>query len=339
MRAVGLLCAGLLLNACTGGTPPSVHVDNSAVLLPISAARQQPPQQHDSRASWFARDVGKSRRLLFVSDAMTGDVYIYRVPSLRMAGRATGFSQPEGECSDSGGDVWVTDSSARSIYELSHGGQLENTLKDDSGYPVGCAWDPNNGNLAVMNFIGFNSTGGSVLVYRSASGSPRAYTNSNQYYYNFGAYDSDGNLFFDGRDSKGNFMLSKLAAGASSAHTVAISRGTIYFPGMVQWVGSVLVVGDQSCNNKNASCIYRLSFASKTGTITGVSHLQNSAGGKVCDMAQGVVTGKMIAGSDNDFCGYAPSATYVWWYPQGGAPVATNAKLVSTPVGAAISVK
>lgn len=75
--------------------------------------------------------------MLFVSDAGTGDVYLYNIPSLTIAARVTGFTQPQGECSDTGGDVWVTDTNAKVIYKLSHAGNLLSTLSDAEGYPLG----------------------------------------------------------------------------------------------------------------------------------------------------------------------------------------------------------
>lgn len=336
---VPALCLTLALTGCVNSSTPPGATDLFGSDRSISAARYAALPRRDRGPSWFAKDAARNSRLLFVSDAATGDVYLYRIPSLKLVGKTTGFSQPQGECSDRHGDVWVTDSSARTIYELSHGGELKNTLTDESGYPVGCAWDQSTGNLAVMNFFGFNTTAGSVLVYPDASGSPKTYANPNQYDYDFGAYDSHGDLFFDGQDSSGNFMLSELHSGASSAQTIKISGGTIYFPGMVQWVGSRLVVGDQSCTNKNSSCLFQLSVSGSSGTIEGQIALANSTGGQVCDMAQGVVVGKRVLGSDNDYCGYAASATYSWAYPGGGTTSIFDAKIDSAPIGAALSTK
>ncbi len=264
-------------------------------------------------------------------------MYLYKVPSLTVAGRVTGFTQPQGECSDSHGDVWVTDTNAKVIYELSHAGRLVTTLSDATGYPVGCAWDPRTGNLAVMNLFGLASTAGNVLVYPYASGNPVEFTNPNQYFYYFGDFDDKGNLFFDGSTADGKFMLSELVNGAT-VRTIKVTGGTIYYPGMVQWSGSDLVVGDQSCSNGNTSCLYQLSVEKQTATIENQIQLNDSEGKPVCDLVQGVlIAGSSVGGSDNDFCGYESAGTYLWSFPAGGAPTANNFHVDSLPVGAALS--
>lgn len=338
-RPASVILMAAMVSACSSASSPSLVSQGSAGLLSTSAAARAIPQHLDRRNSWFSSDLNKAAQVLFVSDSGTGDVYLYKLPTLKRIGTITGFDQPQGECSDTSGDVWITDTNATTIYELSHEGSLKNRLSDPSGYPDGCAWDPTTGNLAVMNLFGLNSTAGAVLIYPGSSGSPKAYTNPQQYYYNFGDYDVKGDLFFDGRDDNGVFMLSEISKDAGSAHTVGVAGGTIYFPGMVQWSPSYLNVGDQDCGNAYASCIYRLSVTSKTGKIVGRTTLKREGGGAVCDLVQGVIRSGQIVGSDYEFCGYSTSSTYRWAYPRGGKPSASNDSVDSTPVGAAISRK
>ena len=331
--AVGLAgCAGASTWTAGGVTAPPQRSTSAAVRPPSAFHR-------DLRPSWISPQAKKKKQLLFVSDAGTGDVYMYAVPSLELVGTITGFSQPQGECSDSKGDVWITDTNAQTIYEVSHEGRFENKLSDPNAYPDGCAWNPKNGDIAVMNLFGLSGAPGSVLVYPHGTGVPTTYTNPKQYYYNFGGYDSSGNLYFDGRGEQGNFMLSKLAAGAKSAASLMVSGGKIYFPGMVQWQLSSgeLLVGDQECGNASAACVYRLTLSGSSAHITGATKLANSSGGHVCDLVQGVVETNEILGSDYEFCGYSPSTTDVWPYPTGGKPSAQNATTDSVPVGAALS--
>ena len=321
MKKVPLLLV-VLLGACStgggsSGTPEQLHsMLHTSLILP--AAKSKAP-------------------LLFVSDAATAEVYIYQVSTLKVVGTVTGLTQPQGECSDDKGNVWVTDAGAGAIYELSHQGRLENTLS--LGYPVGCASDPKTGALAVMSLYGSDGSQGEITVYPKGSGSPRSYTTPKQYYYNFGGYDASGNLFFDGRAKSGTFMLSELPKGRKAPYMVRLSGGTIYFPGMVQWdeTKRELVVGDQSCGNAYASCLYTVKIEDKTGTIQGTIGLQTPSGGQVCDLIQGVIYKGELAGSDNDICGSAPSTTYIWPYPAGGAPTRFNKSTDSEPVGAAIS--
>jgi hypothetical protein len=286
---------------------------------------------------------GTKGPLLFVSDSTTAMVYVYQLSTLKVVNTVTGLTDPQGECSDTKGDVWVTDAGVNSIYELSREGRLENTLTA-TAYPVGCASDPTTGNLAVMNLFGSGSGSGShgaVTIYPKRAGrSSHQYQNPRQYYYNFGGYDTGGDLFFDGRSESGAFMLSELPKGAKRALTIAISGGTIYYPGMVQWdpTKKELIVGDQSCGNAyTASCLYAIQIANKTGTIESTINLLNSSGGQICDLIQAVIYKGQLAGSDKDICGSSPSTTYVWPYPAGGAPTLSNSSTDSTPVGAAVS--
>jgi hypothetical protein len=332
-----LFFAASVLTACGSSTAPPANLYSANGLGALSVARFPHPQRPDRRASWFSPNIKKSPNLLFVSDAGTGDVYLYTIPSLKVAARVTGFAQPQGECSDTHGNVWVTDASAKIIYELSHEGYLENTLSDADGYPVGCAWDARTGNLAVMNLFGLASAAGNVLVYPYGSGTPVEFTNPDQYLYYFGDFDTKGDLFFDGSTANGKFILSELVK-SSTVRTISVTGGTIYYPGMVQWSGSDLIVGDQSCGNSNRSCLYQLSVEKNTAAIKNRIALDGSGRKPVCDLVQGVViNGSNVGGSDNDFCGHGSTGTYLWRYPGGRSPIDKTLKVDSLPVGAALS--
>jgi hypothetical protein len=290
--------------------------------------------------SAIAKHDGKpTKNWVFISDPGTSEVYIYDLPELKLVEIVTGFTQPQGECNDNKGDVWVADGSGKAIYKLEHSGKVLQTLSDTYGVPDGCAWDPKTGNLAVFNLLGTNSQSGEVLVYHKAYGTPNVYTNPKQYYYSFGGYDSSGDLFFDGRSVQNKFMLSELAVNASQAKSITVSGGKIYNPGMVQWDNSSheLLVGDQNCGNQTQSCVYRMTIAKLAGKIAGQTKLENSSGGEVCDLIQGVLWKNSIVGSDFDLCSSGSSATYVWPYPAGGQPSDEDAKNDTQPFGAAIS--
>ena len=332
--------AALALSACSNNSASVPLTGAMPQRFTTSAARWAAPPHPDRRPSWISPRLAHAKSpVLFVSDSETASVYIYDLSTLDVLATITGLSQPQGECSDSKGNVWITDANAQTIYEVSHQGGLENELSDSLGYPVGCAWDKTTGALAVMNIFGESGAPGAVLIFKGGSGLPTSYTNASQYNYYFGGYDAKGNLFFDGLDAGGNFMLSSLPKKAKSASTITLSGGTIYFPGMVQWDAARhgLIVGDQSCGNRYASCLYTLHIGRKRAMIAATTELQNSSGGTVCDLVQGVEFGGQIAGSDNDFCGSLPSATYLWPYPAGGAPTLYNNSTDETPVGAAVS--
>ncbi|MFZ0573058.1 MAG: hypothetical protein WAM02_00060 [Candidatus Cybelea sp.] len=343
MKRLGQSLFALLIVSALCACGRSLVASPSAGPIPeqalTSIARWALPSHPDLRKSWVSPELATVKSaVLFVSDSGTADVYIYRLPTLKVLARISGFSQPQGECSDNKGNVWIADTNANAVYEVSHSGHLENVLTSNYGHPEACAWDPTTGNLAVMTLFSGSGASGAVLVYRKGSGPSTQYTNPKQVYYNFGGYE-DGNLFFDGRDANGTFMISELPKGAKSAHTIALRGGTIYFPGMVQWdsTASDLIVGDQACGNTYTSCLYSVKVASKSGTITGTTNLQSPSGSEVCDLVQGVEFDGEIAGSDNDFCGSSPSTTDLWPYPAGGYPTNHNDSADVTPVGATIS--
>jgi len=287
-----------------------------------------------------SESAGVTGRRLFISDAGTGELYLYDVPSLKLFTILQGFARPQGECADNKGDVWVTDGEAAEIYELDYQGRTTKSVSDTTGFPDGCAWDPKTGNLAVFNYLGTQSKAGAVLVYHRGFGTPNTYTNPNQFFYDFGGYDAAGNLFFDGANTQGKFMLSELPLNATSARTIAVSGDKIYSAGMVQWdaASNYLDVGDQKCANGSSSCLYQMEVSRKRATIKNKITLENHTGTQVCDLVEGVISHGELFGSDNDYCGSAPSATYGWSYPSGGNPKNYRGGNDSMPIGAAIAV-
>lgn len=336
-RVIAALAPAVLV-ACSGA-PPTTAVGPSALarLSTSVAAGWAAPARPDRRRSWISPKVSGKSTVLFVSDTGTDDVYMYEVPSLKLVGTITGFQQPQGECSDAKGDVWITDANAQTIYEVSHQGRLEQKLADSKGYPVGCAWNTN-GDLAVMNIFGTDGAHGEVLVYPHHSKRPITYVNTQQYYYDFGGYDASGNLFFDGRSESGAFMLSELPSGAKSAQTIAINQ-RLYFPGMVQMstASGNLLVGDQECGGSSRACVYQMTISGSTATVAGTVKLESATGSAVCDLVQGVEANGRIAGSDWEFCGYTKTSADLWPFPGGGKPSTENESTDTTPVGAALS--
>ncbi len=346
--ALGVLAAAALLAGCnsSGGS-------QSSRLMPSSGVRSHALNPSDTfvglkwignvhpdrQASWISPDVQRAPRLLFVSDTATDDVDIFAMPDMKLRGTITGFNQPQGECSDKHGNIYVADTQATQVEEYSRTGTLLNTYLDTSGYPAGCAVNPLNGDLAVANISGLSSRG-QVLIFTNSSSKPTVLVNRAQVSYFFLGYDTQGDLRVDGRDKLKNYILS--ACGRSVCHTVNLSGGKIYFPGAVQWdqKDDSWVLFDQRCGNNSAACSYGVSASGVLGQAT---NYQNYDGGPVCDMIQGVVAAygkRYTAGSDYEYTGCANagnSSVNRWVYPAGGAPTDYTPKFVTQPAGAAIS--
>jgi hypothetical protein len=357
---LGVLAVAQVFTSCVAGGPQSGALGHNGLIPTQSAAAgiatpagifkdvMTGARERDHLGSWISQDIESAHKLLFVSDTI-GVVWIYKMPSLEIKGILTGFQGINGMCSDGKGSVWVAMSSVEQMWKLAHDGTIVSILQDTIGTPIGCGVDPTTGNLAVSNVT--NNTegshiGGSLLVYPGGAGDPAEYWCSScliSYY--FAGYDTSGNLFVDGKNASNAFALAELPAGSSTTDQLKalnIEGGTLYAPGMVEWdaAGHYLVIGDQSCDNKRAACVYRAKIVGSTAKITGRTTLLDSAGNPICDMIQGTLDGSTIAGSDSDggFCGH-PSGTDLWRFPAGGQATHYNDIYDSSPVGAAISQK
>jgi len=281
--------------------------------------------------------------LLFVSDDSFNDVFIFTMPAMQLKGTLTGFSEPQGMCSDKQGNIWVANTGTLQGLKYSRTGQLLGSVSDPNGPPVGCAVNPANGDLVLTDIFG-NSGAGGIEVYHNGSGSPTRYTNPAQYEYFFAAFNDDGDLYVDGFSYPSfTFTISELPNGSSTMHTVPISGGSLHFPGGVNWdrVNYNLIVGDQECGvSYFGSCQYQMLENSSGGlTVLGSTPLLNYDEGP-CDVDQGVIApfSKYFAGP----CiseGSGLSSAARWAYTSGGTPTNYNNSAVAFPIGSAISNK
>jgi hypothetical protein len=279
-----------------------------------------------SSRSWM-NSHAKSGDLMYVSNTVGGGsgtarVTVYSLPSMKLVGTLTGFKDPQGECVDKAGDVYVTDITLDEVFEYAHGGTSPiKTLSDASGAPVGCAVNPLTGDLAVSNFYDFSGSGG-ILIYPGGSGNPTQYDNPNIYYYYLPCYDNKGDLFVVGLN--GGFRsptLAELSTASDSFTTITLNQ-SIGDPGDVQWHGKYLAVGDQSVNE-----IYQFKIAGSSGKLKGTTDL-----GDAEDVFQFWIVGNEVIGADNegDDVGF-------WPYPAGGSPIKTLNTDVSFPEGVTLS--
>jgi hypothetical protein len=189
-------------------------------------------------------------------------------------GTLTGLSEPNGECVDKAGDVFVTQTGSASIVEYAHGATTPTTTLDDvsGNYPYACSVDPTTGNLAVSNFISsFGS--GSLAIFTNAQGTPNIVTDATfQGMYSV-AYDNAGNLYVDGTPSNGgastSFVFAELPKGATSFTDITLNQ-QIGFPGGVAWDGKYVAVG-----NQDSPTVYEFSISGATGTSEGSTNLAN----------------------------------------------------------------
>jgi len=298
---------------------PSTHV---AVLRPDHGASRM-------------KATGAGQKLLYVSDTGTNDVQVYDYPQGTNVGTLTGFNTPQGECTDSAGNIYITNLGSSQILEYGYDGTSPiATLNDPNGsLPVSCAVDAKSGNLAVANLLSSGSfEGGSVAIYPSGSETPTIYSDPVPTREYFLDYDAEGNVYVDGINGRtGTFRLAKMTPNGTFTQIKLAAK--ISYPGNVQYLGSYFAVGDQEGPESGKPDIYHVT---PSGEIVGKTTLVAAGGGRVGDLVQftirAVGTGKgPIVAPDA-----ARAAVYLDQWPGGSFGSAITANLVQ-PVGTALS--
>jgi len=270
-------------------------------------------------------DAGK-QWLIYASDADTGtvDVYNYRVQAGKLFGQITGFQAPWGECVDSTGDVYVTDSVAYTVTEFVHGGTSPIKTLSITGDPVGCSVDPTTGNLAVSVYYNIPPTGyGGIWIFPNGSGTPTLYQDPNVANYYSCGFDNRGNLFVEGTHTppSGPNIFDELPKGGTAFTKISLSGGSIASPAGVMWDGKYVAAADQGSGN---TAIYRISISGSTGTIVSTTVLTDTCAGSYADVVQPWINNttprdNVVLGG-NAYCRYSFD---FWNYAKGGNPKRT----------------
>jgi hypothetical protein len=258
----------------------------------------------------------KKSTLLYISDLSDVDVYSY--PAKEFVGQLSGITSPEGLCSDSSGNVFVTDTFLEKVAEYAHGGTQPIktfTLPYSQDFsPIGCSVDPGTNNLAVQQ-------DGTHNVYIFKHGMPKATAYYNPYGYGQvgGTYDRSGNFFMRGTPNH----ISELPKGSSTFININVSRG-INPPGGFAWDGKYLSItnGDTGPNTD-----YRIHIHGTHATIVSKTLLSGSKW-----IRQFTIFNHRFIAPDQ----LAGQVTF-WKYPAFGNPVGAIEGL-DDPIGSAISV-
>lgn len=316
------------LAGCAGGgaplvaslsSPPNSTLQNAVVSF-FTARKAVTVIRTDHRKSWIDPDAKKGE-LLYISDAGTNDVIVYRYPSGVEAGVLTGFDEPQGECVDKAGNVWIANTLKSNLLEYAHGGTTRiATLSDSGQYPAGCSVSKADGTLAASNITSKNKKDdqGSLSIYTQAMGEAKIISSPSFQYVYFLGYDNKGNLFLDGYDPNKAAQFGELPAGSGTITPIALSGATLSFPGGVQVAQSRVNVGDQG-----HAVIYR---ARENGKVTASTPLDDSA-----DCVQFFIRGKTV------ICPDAGNGSIEFYqFPGGGSPTLVIPGLAA-PTGAAVS--
>lgn len=343
--AIGACAAVVLLAACSGSQQgaasaiPAVPQATTQNAPPMAETGKHPlasldmlaktfksgkiPTQHRIAAkSWMSPDY-KKKTLVYASDYTLGtvDIYDYAKPT-KIVGQITGFNAPYGQCVNKAGDVYVVDFGTGGIYEYSHGAtNYFNYAADGYGYPIGCAVNPTNGDVAVANFEGYNYTTGGVVVFKGGlSGTQKYYTQANLYFAWPPGYDRYGNLFVEGYDESEYYTaFGELPHGGKSFEILAgVSIG---YPAGVQGRGDTVLAADQGYNGTLTTAIYNVAASGSTAYVTRTTVLTDDCFGTSDDMDSAqpfTYKGTVVAGN-----GWCLDRFGYWSLANGGNPMKT----------------
>jgi hypothetical protein len=105
----------------------------------MAPTAEWPSPSQTTQSSGFMDDAATKGPLLYATDASDNIVYVIALPSGKLAGKLTGFDQPQGDCADNKGNVFVTDTQAKRIVGYRHAAKEAYAVLDDPAYlPVGC---------------------------------------------------------------------------------------------------------------------------------------------------------------------------------------------------------
>lgn len=189
-------------------------------------------------------EAKRTKELLYVSNGDADEVDVYSYRSGKRVGALTGFVQPEGQCVNKRGNVWITNFGTKYqtgyAVEYAHGGSVP--LKELQVYDpaIGCSVDPTSGNLAVNSPYG--SGGALMFIFPKASGQPTKY---HSYYCDWmysPGYDNLGNLYVEGPDQ---FGLNVCVLPPSGGQFLLVTADvTLHSNGGMMWDGKYITLAD-----------------------------------------------------------------------------------------------
>jgi hypothetical protein len=292
-----------------------------SILCGCTAPNATMPSVGTSKPAGAAAVPEKSggKTVVVVTDSGTNEAEMLAYPSGTLLHTLGGFSEPQGACSDGAGHFWITNTGDSNVLEYSTGGTLLETLNDAHNYPVGCAYDPKTGDLAVTNIITTADGPGNVAMYANATGTPKLYTTSllqRVYFASFAG--STGTLVISGENSSSESALASLTNGKFTS--VMLKGGTIEFPGGVAWSTKI---HSMNVEDQTSSVIYHIKL---NGKVTGTTKLDCG-----CDIVTYAIFGGTLLVPTNQ-------GIEVFPYPAGGSSEGVITKTgFDEPIGIAVS--
>jgi hypothetical protein len=278
---IGTLCLSVtfaLLAGCGGSNPP----------IGASAASQ-------GAATKAMAPRATSGALVYASNGC-GGICVLSYPDGDLVSSITLTGDREGACSDSAGNVFITNDTQ--VVEYAYAGTTPiATLALPGNTALGCSVDPTTGNLAVT-FYGNNVN---VAIFPSATGQPTLYDAPFAVYC---GYDAAGNLFLSGEKK-----VAELAKGHSDFQSFSIV-GKVGNAGQIQWDGRYMTFESRTKGNIK---LLRLQISGSTARVVGTTRLKSIRG----NASQSWLYGdKILVPYGNG--GQFETQIGVWAYPKGG---------------------
>ncbi len=275
-------------------------------------------------ASWMA-PAAKNTDLLYISDVGTDQVYVFSYPQGSLVGTLSGFNTPVRECSDTAGNVFVTNTNAENILEYAHGGSSPiATYHDKDFLPTDCSVDPASGSLAVANYGPKGTNRGNLAIFSAGKTTPKFYEDPSVRAYLFCGYDASGNLFVSGLNDTYGFVLIELRKGAKKFEHIKLDQGFSSWGG-VKWDGKYVAMSD------GASTIYDFAVAGTKAKLVRTIRLKRAV-----NVVGFWIDASTLIGPDGPDGGHNDAG--FWKYPGGRAPQKTiGSGLFKNPSAATIS--
>lgn len=325
-RSLVIAVATLALASCSGGSHVSPAIPAAGAVRRVAgfgqlrggrsylvAAKSNAHGQIRHFKPWMEPGAVKNR-LLYVSDFSANIVQVYNYPSQGTqnppAGTLTGFSNPQGMCTDSHNDVLIANTGGENVLVYPYGSTSSSGSYSISGeYPVDCSIDRTTGNLAVSDIFSPTTGEGAVTICTSTSSCTTYVEPGGLLECYFIAYVPSGDLYVDGiATGTYTFGMTYLPHGSTVWQPATIEGSSIVFPGPLQYAGGYLVVGDQS--GSSGSTLYRCTPSGSVVDCNGGSTVLEGAS----DVVQWFIKrgAQGVTGVDN-----GAKVESTWAYPAG----------------------
>jgi hypothetical protein len=158
------------------------------------------------------------------------------------------------------------------------------------------------------------------MIYKKARGVPKLYVDSAIPFYFDCAYDTDGNLFFDGESEGASEALEAELTAAGKQFVNLTLEPNIAYAGGVAWWHDRLAIADQENDD-----ILRYRIVGSAGKLSGRTPFEDASA-----VGAFFIDGNVVIGAD-----YDADDLGAWPFPKGGFPRYTLG--VETPQGVVVS--